>query len=288
MDAAFGVLVGELRRRGLFDDLLLVISADHGEAMGQPDFKFGHGTHVEQVLRVPMLIHFPGGQMGGLRISTPVQLLDLYPTLAEWLGLECPDDLQGRSLVPLLRGETLGDRSFIHETGRLTSTAVSEGDWRLVVSYPGAKSDCVLGARGRAWLAENYPELGGDYFVLKGLSVGLTGNPLARKALADAREALAGPYFELFHIPSDPHLLRDVARDQPEIVARLSTRLKEAQELSELWIVRGLCHSTMKGKVLIDCRAAIISANGPVEKEEAEKPQQQSTQPNSCAEYIIC
>ncbi|HEX6882955.1 MAG TPA: sulfatase-like hydrolase/transferase [Planctomycetota bacterium] len=232
LDQDFGRLIAGLRERELLDDMLLVISADHGEAMGQPDFKFGHGTHVEQVLHVPLLMRFPGRRYGGLRIAAPVQLLDLYPTLADWAGLEAPDYLQGQSLLPLLDGGSLGERSFVHETGRLTTTSVSEGHWRLAVSYPGASNHCVLSARGRAWLAENHPELGGDYFVVTGLNRRLASDPRARAILLEARAALKGPFFELFDTRDDPHLLRDLAQEKPEIVARLRQRLQASQELS--------------------------------------------------------
>ena len=233
VDESCGKLLAELRSRGLLDGALLVFSADHGEAMGQPDYKFGHGTHVEQVLHVPLLLRLPHGEHGGRRVAAPVQLLDLYPTLAELLALGAPEGLQGRSLVPLIGGGTLAPRPFWHENGRLRSSSVTEGDWRLLVTSPGQRPQCVLAARGRAWLAEHYPDLGPDHF-LRGIGEALNRDPRAKEALLAARQALLGPFFELYHLPSDPHLLHDVAGDHPEIVARLKARLLEAQQLTEL------------------------------------------------------
>lgn len=232
VDESCARLIAELRERGLLDQMLFLFSADHGEAMGQPDYKFGHGTHVEQVLHVPLLMRLPGGERGGTRIATPVQLLDLYPTLIDWLGLTPPPGLQGRSLVSLWKGQSLPERAFVHEGGRLAWGAVTEGEWRLVAANPGKRMDCVQSARGRAWLGEHYPELGADYFVLNGLSTTLVADPRTKKIAAEARAALKGPYYELYHLPSDPHLLVDVSAQHPDIVARMLPRLKAAQELA--------------------------------------------------------
>lgn len=233
VDEALGGLFAELRRRGRLDGAILIVTADHGEALSQPDYKFGHGTHVEQVLHVPFLMRLPGGARGGTRSAAPVQLLDLYPTLAELAGLRPPEGLQGRSLVPLFAGQALEPRPFFHENGRLASTSVTEGEWRLVVTSPGARVQCVLTARGRTWLGEHYPDLGPDYF-LKSMGAALASGPRAKHAMAEARAALRGPFAELYHLPSDPHLLHDVSADHPEIVARLQAHLKASQERTAL------------------------------------------------------
>ena len=87
----------------LDDNVLLVVTADHGEEFGEHG-RLGHGTnlHREQI-HVPLLIRWPGTLKPG-RIDTPVSLIDIYPTLVELLGLPDPGTLRGRSLVPLLQG----------------------------------------------------------------------------------------------------------------------------------------------------------------------------------------
>jgi arylsulfatase A-like enzyme len=101
-DAALGEFFDELEDLGL-DDLVVVLSADHGESMGDHDFAFRHGQVYDDVLHVPLLVRMPRGEREGARVTTPVQLVDLYPTFAELAGL--PTDrgyLHGQSLAGFL------------------------------------------------------------------------------------------------------------------------------------------------------------------------------------------
>jgi len=107
-------LVGELLRGlgdvGVLDDTLLIVTSDHGEEFGERG-GLGHarGVHVEQV-HVPFIVVHPTLATGGRRVSTLVGLVDLAPTVLAVVGASRPDTFQGRSLVPLLRGDTLPPR----------------------------------------------------------------------------------------------------------------------------------------------------------------------------------
>ncbi len=99
---------------------LIVVVADHGEEF----YEHGHFTHsqlYEQLLRVPWIVHHPLGAGAGLRISTPVSLLDLAPTLLDLLGVAPFRLAQGRSLAGAL-GAGLAPRrgGFVSEKVRLT------------------------------------------------------------------------------------------------------------------------------------------------------------------------
>lgn len=105
-DDYFGRLVDLLDERGLLDDTLVVFTADHGEELGERgNFTHGH-TLYNELLRVPLVFRHPAFAPG--RRDEVVRLLDVLPTLAEWLALPLGGArLQGRSFLPLLEGGRL-------------------------------------------------------------------------------------------------------------------------------------------------------------------------------------
>lgn len=104
-DDLVGRLDAALGRLGLSADTLLVVTSDHGEGLGEHDEAL-HGFFVYQTtLHVPLIVRGPGIR-AGLRLSAPVQSVDLFPTLLELTGLSLPaaTKLAGRSLAGALRG----------------------------------------------------------------------------------------------------------------------------------------------------------------------------------------
>lgn len=99
IDSLLGNLLKELEAIGKADNTIVVLWGDHGFHLGDHGL-WGKHTTMEQAARVPMIIHVPG-KKGGLA-ATPVELMDLFPTLAELAGLPVPAHLQGKSLVPVL------------------------------------------------------------------------------------------------------------------------------------------------------------------------------------------
>jgi len=100
VDAQIGKLLDGLEEFGLLDNTIIVFWSDHGYNLGE------HGQWQKQTLfekssKEPLLISVPG-MTKGTRTQAIVQMVDLYPTLAELTGLIAPDDLVGHSLVPLL------------------------------------------------------------------------------------------------------------------------------------------------------------------------------------------
>lgn len=111
MDAQVGRVIESLDRHGLAENTVIVFTSDHGYHMGE------HGlwqkmSLFEESARVPMLIVAPGtGNVGGV-VSAPVSQIDLFPTLAELCGVNPPTNLQGQSLVPMLKDNTQTGRGW--------------------------------------------------------------------------------------------------------------------------------------------------------------------------------
>jgi arylsulfatase A-like enzyme len=96
-------MIEELKTAGLWDKALFIFMSDHGEEIGDHGGWF-HGQSVyEELVHVPLIMHFPGDQYAGERIQIPVSLVDVMPTILDFIGRpdQCPT-CRGRSLLPLL------------------------------------------------------------------------------------------------------------------------------------------------------------------------------------------
>jgi arylsulfatase len=98
MDAKVGQLLDHLRKLGIYEDLLIVVTSDHGESLLEQG-RVLHGNPWNEVLRVPLIIKWPGGKNAGVRRDRVSSALDIVPTVLDALGLP-HDDLPG---VPLHR-----------------------------------------------------------------------------------------------------------------------------------------------------------------------------------------
>jgi arylsulfatase A-like enzyme len=107
-DELVGQVLDELDRLGLTDRTLIVLSADHGEEFADHG-GYAHGAMYDEIVHVPFIISGAGVEAAGRRAETQVQLLDMYPTVCEVAGVPIPEEAEGRSLVPLLRGEDMED-----------------------------------------------------------------------------------------------------------------------------------------------------------------------------------
>ena len=101
MDAQLGRVLAELDRLGLRENTLIVLWGDHGYHLGENGL-FTKMTNFEQGTRVPLLVSNPGMKTAGKRTRALVELVDLYPTLAQLCDLPLPKHLEGTSFAPLL------------------------------------------------------------------------------------------------------------------------------------------------------------------------------------------
>ena len=135
LDDSLGEFLDRLGQLGLLDDVLLVVTSDHGEQFGQHG-RVEHGESLhERVLHVPLLFRWPGHIAPG-RSRLLAQSIDVMPTVLDLLGLALPGGIDGRSLAPVLRGEVaaLEERPAFAELQSDSSTCrdwVGPGPCRL-------------------------------------------------------------------------------------------------------------------------------------------------------------
>ena len=127
-DDWLGRWVRYLKSRGLYDNSLFIITSDHGEAfMEHGHYKHGFTVHEEEI-RVPLVMRLPKKITPGIRNPDIVGLADVMPTILEILGIRGPGGMQGKSLVPLLRGGNTS-RDFYGEV-----SGIFKGSYQFIIS----------------------------------------------------------------------------------------------------------------------------------------------------------
>jgi len=133
VDAQIGRLLDGIREMGGFDDPMIILIGDHGEAMGEHGIYFSHMQGItDEIVRVPLIMRMPG-EAGGVRIDSLAQNTDVLPTVLEALDLAVPPALEGKSLLPLIRGTGTAVRDFAFiEQGHRQAFALYDGRWKFV------------------------------------------------------------------------------------------------------------------------------------------------------------
>jgi arylsulfatase A-like enzyme len=112
-DEALGSLLAALEEGGFHDDTWLILTADHGEMLGE----YGHYLHGKSLyskeVRIPLLVRGPS--RSGSVVHTPVSLIDIAPTLLDLAGIESPSTFRGRSLRAALEGGEIASRPVVAE-----------------------------------------------------------------------------------------------------------------------------------------------------------------------------
>jgi arylsulfatase A-like enzyme len=103
VDQNFGRVIEALKLSGRYDNTIIVITSDHGEGLGDHDW-MNHRLLYQEQIHAPLLLHAPGIPKGR-RVPDLVRIIDIYPTVLDLLSVPPPQPVQGRSMMPLVRGE---------------------------------------------------------------------------------------------------------------------------------------------------------------------------------------
>ncbi len=146
MDEALGQLIAELKARGRYDNALIIVTADHGELLGEHGF-VGHMGRMlyEPLLHVPMVVKFPGGDHPRGRIDSQVQILDVTPTVLAEAGAPIPPAVQGEDLRRVTR-PSLAEEDInpflVSDYGVTYDRAIRvmfDGSWKLITTSKGER-----------------------------------------------------------------------------------------------------------------------------------------------------
>ncbi len=133
LDKRVGDIIEVLKKQGLDENTIIVYAADNGLAIGSHGL-LGKQNLYEHSMKVPIIISGPGIPEDTMTDAL-VYLFDLFPTLAELSHLPMPDGIDGKNLVPVIKGEEAGVRSSLFTAYRHTVRAVRTDRWKLF-RYP--------------------------------------------------------------------------------------------------------------------------------------------------------
>ncbi len=138
LDIAVGRIMESLEQEGVAENTIILFSSDQGGMFDNSPLsggKLGGNTLGEGGSRVPLLIYSPLHKTAGESYSSPVQTIDIYPTLIELAsGKSCSDKwINGVSLIPTLKGKSLKSRDlFLHRSYEDQHAAIIRDEWKLI------------------------------------------------------------------------------------------------------------------------------------------------------------
>ena len=133
-DGALAAFLDGFKQHWAFDNTAIIITSDHGEAL----FERGYGNHgnglFDDEVAIPLAARFPGTRADQKRITCPVGLIDVMPSLCTYLGLKCPRPMFGTSFISA-PGRSDGQRRYIVTEGvvqRPAHRAIRNGTYKLL------------------------------------------------------------------------------------------------------------------------------------------------------------
>jgi arylsulfatase len=226
LDAGVGELVDTIDRLGLAERTIVIFASDNGPFLSYGDhagsagaLREGKLTTWEGGVRVPCVMRWKGKIPAGTNTDEIASTIDLLPTLAKLAGAELPTaKLDGLDIAGLLTGQNDAKsprQSFYYYAGDELQ-AVREGAWKLHVPH---EYLTVAAAPGKNGKPSNFENLKPESMQLSGLK-GIA----SRHGYRVASTGLA-----LYNLVDDPGEKRDVAAENPAVVARLQQLVEQAR-----------------------------------------------------------
>lgn len=235
-DKFIGDLVRTLKRNGLDKNTMLIVHSVHGEDFGERETYVHHYDLSEPVIRNALLVHFPAGAYGGKRIKEQVQGIDLVPTILDYLGIPADQQMQGKSLLPLAKGEAGATGTEYAFIDRIPWWEHTLSRWYLEfkgdqVNYPQEERTAIhaYGEKLRRLFPPNsYPPndiaIHTPRWKLVLRKQARLQGEVSWYSYITARQ-LSFAELALFDLKADPRETTNVADRYPEVVADLKARL---------------------------------------------------------------
>lgn len=133
-DSYLGRLFDELKRLNLYDDSLIILTADHGDEFFEHGYKGHMRTLYDEVLHIPLIIKFPVNfkSKAGTRIHDVVSIVDIMPTILSYLGFTNPANVQKRSLMPRIQGNPAPQNDYVYASLKNELFALRSNSSKLI------------------------------------------------------------------------------------------------------------------------------------------------------------
>ncbi len=167
LDEALGRVMDALKSLGQLDNTIILFTSDHGCHFKTRNSEYKRSCH-DSSIHVPTAFHGPGFQGGG-QIQELVSLVDLPPTLLDAAGIEVPEEMSGRSILPLTRGERddWPEEVFVQISEAQVGRAVRTHRWKYCVDAPDKKGGQDPGSE--SYVEQYLYDLQADPYELRNL-----------------------------------------------------------------------------------------------------------------------
>jgi arylsulfatase A-like enzyme len=134
MDSCIQNLLTYVETLGIEEETLVVITADHGETLNEHECYYDHHGLYDSNLTIPLILRFPGKVPANQGFQEVTQIKDVMPTILELVGLDSGISFDGRSLVPMMQGQSLPRTTelYITECTWMRKHGWRTPEWKLI------------------------------------------------------------------------------------------------------------------------------------------------------------